>query len=119
MSPTQRTLALLRAQGWRPEVVEKWNPYARIRQDLFGCLDILALGDGVVLGVQACSGTDTAKRVAKLRAAAALPDLQRAGIRVEVWGWRKLKREGWQPHVVVIAPQTNPCLVERLALELL
>ena len=29
MTPTQRTLAALRADGYTAEVVERWNPYAR------------------------------------------------------------------------------------------
>jgi hypothetical protein len=46
MSPTQRTLAECRKRGWVCQVVEKWNPHARIRQDLFGCIDIVALVPG-------------------------------------------------------------------------
>lgn len=52
-SPTQRTLAYLRGAGY-PLVqgVERWNPHARIRQDLFGIIDVVAVGSDVV-GVQA------------------------------------------------------------------
>lgn len=42
MSPAQRSLAALKQLGYRAKVVEKWNPFAKIRQDLFGG-DILAL----------------------------------------------------------------------------
>ena len=35
-SPTQRSLQHCRKNGWIAGVVEKWNQYARIRQDLFG-----------------------------------------------------------------------------------
>lgn len=34
MTPTKRTLARLRSNGWTPAVVERWNPYARIRDAL-------------------------------------------------------------------------------------
>lgn len=51
-SPTQRSLAHLRSLGYRVAVVERWNPHARIRQDLFGVLDLLAVRDGEILGVQ-------------------------------------------------------------------
>jgi hypothetical protein len=36
VTPTQRSLAYLRAEGWQVAIVERWNPHARIRQDLFG-----------------------------------------------------------------------------------
>src|SRR5271167_4627948 len=43
ISPTQRSLKLLRERGWTCQVVERWNQWAKVRQDLFGCLDILAI----------------------------------------------------------------------------
>jgi hypothetical protein len=89
MSPTQRTLAHLREAGYLAEVVERWNPHARVRHDLFGCLDILAIGPDIV-GVQATSGSNTASRVKKLEQSSALPVLKAAGVRVVVHGWRKL-----------------------------
>jgi hypothetical protein len=36
MTPTARSLAHLKALGYEERVVEKWNPFAKIRQDLFG-----------------------------------------------------------------------------------
>lgn len=36
MSPTQRLLAHLKALGYHAKFVEKWNAFAKIRQDLFG-----------------------------------------------------------------------------------
>ena len=109
MTPTQRTLAALRADGWCAEVVERWNPHARVRQDLFGGIDILALRGAETLGVQ-CTTTGVAERVRKLRALDTLATMLAAGWRVEVWGWRKAcaagKRRGrktWQPRVVVLS----------------
>ena len=88
MSPTQRTLAALRKAGYRAAVVERWNPHARIRQDLFGVVDVLAIRAGETLAVQACSSR-VADRVRKLADSEALPDMRAAGWRVEVWGWTK------------------------------
>ena len=90
-SPTQRTLAHLRAAGYPlVQVVEKWNPHARVRQDLFGVVDVLAVGEDIV-GVQATSGSHVAARVAKLTESPALPVLRKAGVRVLVHGWRKVR----------------------------
>jgi hypothetical protein len=70
------------------QVVERWNPYAHVRQDLFGIIDVVAVGDDIV-GVQATSASNVAKRVAKITDSPALPVLRKAGIRVLVHGWRK------------------------------
>ena len=47
-TPTARTLAAMRREGWTVQVVERWNPHARIRQDLFGWADLLAVHPGDV-----------------------------------------------------------------------
>jgi len=68
MSATARTLERLRELGYQARGVEKWNPYAKIRQDLFGG-DLLALKPGEpVLVVQCTTGANVAARIAKLQA---------------------------------------------------
>lgn len=88
-SPTQRTLAELRERGYPlVQVVERWNPYAKVRQDLFGIIDVVAVGADIV-GVQATSASNVAHRIQKITDSPALPILRKAGIRVLVHGWRK------------------------------
>lgn len=89
MSPTSRSLALLRERGYKAAVAEKWNHFAKIRQDLFGCIDIVAVGHGRTLGVQACIAGDIAARVAKMGKADALPELIASNWTMLVMGWRK------------------------------
>lgn len=106
MTPTQRTLAALRADGYTAAVVERWNPHARIRQDLFGIVDILAVRGAETLAVQTTAGSGVSARVRKLTSSDALPLLRMAGWRIEVHGWRKVKvRRGgrvarWQCRIV-------------------
>ena len=99
MSPTQRTLAKLRAEGWLPAVVEKWNPHARIRQDLYGFIDLVALKDGETLAIQACAGSSLSARVKKITDHENLSAVRKAGWTIQVWAWRKLK-SGWAPKIV-------------------
>ena len=94
MSPTERSLALLRKEGYLVGIVEKWNPHARIRQDLYGFIDLLAVRPGETLGVQATSGSNVSARVAKIAEHENYPRVLEAGWVIEVWGWRKLK-SGW------------------------
>lgn len=88
-SPTQRSLALLREKYPLVQVVERWNPHARVRQDLYGIIDILCVGERETVAVQTTSGGDVAKRVAKITESKALPHLREAGWRIIVHGWRK------------------------------
>ena len=89
VSPTQRSLAALREQGWHCEVVEKWNHHARIRQDLFGFADLLALRGAEIMLVQVTSGSNVAARVRKITEHENLPRVREANMRVVVHGWRK------------------------------
>lgn len=94
-SPTQRSLAYLRDEGYVAAVVERWNPHARVRQDLWGFIDILAIRDSETLGVQACSGSDVSKRMHKIAESELVGAVRRAGWRIHVHGWRKNAAGKW------------------------
>jgi len=58
-SPTRRSLEHLRKAGAElVAVVERWNPHAKIRQDLFGVVDVLAIHGGDTIAVQATSDSN-------------------------------------------------------------
>lgn len=90
-SPTQRTLKSLRDDGYIAEVVERWNAFARIRQDLFGIIDVVAVKEGVngVVGVQTTSYSNVSARIKKALENKALPVWVKAGNRFVVHGWKK------------------------------
>lgn len=97
-SPTQLTLKKLRADGWIPAVVEKWNPHIKIRQDLFGFIDILAIREGETIAIQATSRANISTRVAKIESDDLfdiVSTVRKAGWRIEVWGWKKIKNR-WE-----------------------
>lgn len=93
MTPTERSLAFLRGRGYLVAVVERWNAHAKIRQDLFGVLDLLAVKPGEILGVQTTSGSNVSARLNKFADSEVAPKLREAGMRLEVHGWTKGKRE--------------------------
>lgn len=95
MSPTERTLAELRKRGYMVAITEKWNPFAKIRQDLFGIVDVLAVREGETLAVQCTSGDNVSKRVDKIAESEAVPMLRKAGWRIVVHGWRKAANGRW------------------------
>lgn len=92
MTPTQRTLKLMRDRGYHAEVVERWIPGANIRRDFAGIIDVLCLGEDEIVGVQATSASNVSARVKKIAEAETLPILRRAGVRVLVHGWVKRGR---------------------------
>ena len=99
MSPTQRSLKLLREQGYSVWIVEHWNHFARIRQDLFGCIDLLAIGHGETLAVQTTSRSNVAARQKKIVENEYYPEMIRSGWKVHLHGWGRLK-DGWQVKIV-------------------
>jgi hypothetical protein len=94
LSPTQRTLAWLRGDlGAQAAVVEKWNSHARIRQDLFGVIDIVATANKII-GVQACAAASHSARVKKSLAEPQLVGWLKAGGHFWVMSWGKKGARG-------------------------
>jgi len=104
-SPTQRSLKYLRDQGMTCQVVEHWNQWARIRQDLWGFVDIVALKvdldarpgyQGSTIGVQTTSLSNVSARVEKIKASELYPIVKYAGWMIVVHGWGKGKDGKWK-----------------------
>ena len=91
-SPTQRTLQYLRKHQYLTAVVERWNSYAKIRQDLFGFADLLAVGSEI-WAIQVCMIGDRGRRLTKLLESAPVTDKLRrwlqAGGTCSVIAWTK------------------------------
>lgn len=111
-SPTQRSLALLREQGYHAEVVEKWA--GGKRHDLWGWCDILALRDRNysitvdevespvftdVLAVQTTTASNMSARIKKIGDSDTVGLVRACGIQIAVHGWAK-KAGRWQCRVV-------------------
>ncbi len=105
-SPTQRSLDHMRKKGYAAYVVEKWNPHARIRQDLAGFIDVLCLhtdNERDIVGVQSTSYSNIASRVNKIATHENVATVRKAGIRIVVHGWRKVKVKGHAAEVLEAA----------------
>jgi hypothetical protein len=102
MTPTQRTLKLLRDLGYLVGVTEKWVPQARKRQDLFGFADLAAVHPAhpATLYVQTTSGSNHASRRTKLQALSSVEVVKAAGNRVQIISWRRSARSRrWEPRI--------------------
>jgi hypothetical protein len=98
LTPTQLSLRHLRAEGYTCEVTERWNPHARIRQDLFGIIDILALRGAETLAVQTTTAGNVPARVRKIADSENIAAIREAGWTVRCHGWRKNKAGKWELH---------------------
>ena len=87
-SPTKRSLDYLREQGYHVEIVEHWNPFARIRKDLWGWCDLLAIKRDEVLAVQVTASA-VADRIKKIQSSDTVAKVRESGIKIHVHGWRK------------------------------
>ena len=67
----------------------------RRRQDLYGFIDVLAIREGEIVGVQATSGNNVASRVTKIAEHEHVGAVRKAGIRILVHGWRKNAAGRW------------------------
>ena len=85
----QRALKALRDQGYFATVVEHWDAFSRKKHDLFGIIDILAVGNGHTLAIQVTSRNNMSSRRKKMQAAPELTGMCDAGWSVELWGFDK------------------------------
>jgi len=95
-SPTTRTLALLKKEGYLSAIAEKYNSFIKRRFDLYGFIDVVGIKatEKGVLGIQATSGSNISARIKKSVAIPALKVWLQAGNRFEVWGFSKKGKKG-------------------------
>ena len=88
-SPTQRSLKLLREQGWVVDIVER--RVGPVTKDLFGIFDLVAVHpeEGYVLAVQTTTSSHFASRRKKMEGSPHLDTWLRTGSVAELHGWVK------------------------------
>jgi hypothetical protein len=90
-----RSAAHLRDLGYLVANVEHYNSFTRRRHDLFGCIDLLAIGNGETVAVQTTSKTNLSSRKKKIEESEAYPEMIRSGWRIVLHGWFK-ENNRWQ-----------------------
>ena len=89
-------MAYIRKNGGKPWIVEHWNHFAHIRQDLYQFADILVLypdRKGCTF-VQVTSGSNVSARKHKILANEYAPLVLSSGNTIEIHGWRKVGKKG-------------------------
>ena len=102
VSTVKLSLDHLRALGYVVEVVERWVPDpaggVRVRRDLFGILDLVALRGDETLGVQTTTRGELARRARKIAESEHVGALREAGWTLTVHGWHQPRgpRTRWE-----------------------
>jgi len=112
-TPMQRTRAELKKHGIVNGIVERYFPKSKKypfghKEDFLNIIDIIGLDHGVV-GYQIC-GTDYQPHIRKITEEKKENTIAwlMAGARLELWGWRQLKRKRggkalyWSPRIADI-----------------
>jgi len=94
-SLTARSTVHLRDQGYLVATVEHYNSFTKRKHDLWGCIDLLCIGNQETVAVQVTSRSNLSARRHKIEESEAYPEMLRSGWRIVLHGWYKEKNR-WQ-----------------------
>ena len=94
-SPTQLSIKYLKDQGYTVAIVEHYNYFAKIRQDLFGFIDIIALKGKETLAIQTTTATNMSARITKISNNEYVGAVRDAGWTIHVHGWHQDDKRKW------------------------
>jgi hypothetical protein len=98
------------------QVVERFCHFSKRRIDLFGVIDVVAIGGSSILGIQTTSGDNVSARLAKINAEPRALAWMKAGGSLEVHGWKQRgargKRKLWTCRILraSVLPDGNKIL---------
>jgi len=101
-SPTQLSLKKLREEGYLVAITERWNAFAKIRQDMFGFIDLLAIKDGEILAVQTTTASNMSARASKIADSEHVGMVRKSGMKIHIHGWIKNGRK-WECKVMDVS----------------
>lgn len=106
-SPAQHSLAHYRKLGYTCAITEHFNAFARIRQDLYGFIDIVGVKDGEtgVLAIQTTSKANMNARILKIKQEPISKIWLSGGNRIMVDGWKKLTNGRYELTQYEITPE--------------
>ena len=82
-------MALFESRGYKCEVVESYNSFTKRKKDMFGILDMVAIGNEETLGIQMTSKSNMSSRIKKIQESDYFVELLRSKWRIIVIGWFK------------------------------
>lgn len=120
MRARERSMRYLRSIGMRVGCTEYWNPHVKIRQDLFGFIDLIALSmstdhlDGQICAIQVVN-THLPEHIAKIKSSDAARNWIACGGGIEVHNWKHVCKNGrgtrkvWKLERIEVTPDGAYC----------
>jgi hypothetical protein len=94
----QRSLDMLRKDGYECAITERWNAFTKTRHDLYGFIDILCMcPHRGLLGVQTTVAGEMNRRLAKIKAEPRSQMFLNAGGHIVIHGWIKGGKRSEKP----------------------
>jgi hypothetical protein len=98
-SPLSKTKQTLEEQGWKTWIVEVFNHWVGVRQDMFGFIDLVAIKPGLgpnmgIVGVQVTSHAHRADHLKKILSTDSAKTWLMSGGRIWLITWGKHKPRG-------------------------
>ncbi len=93
-SPTVLSIRHLKKLGFAVAIVEKFNSFIKIRQDCFGFIDLIAIRERQIIGVQTTTSDNMSARIAKIRELDTPALWLAAGGIIHIHGWAKKGARG-------------------------
>lgn len=90
LSMTKQKCKEMGRDFWKTEV---WNPFAHVRQDLFGFADAVCLAPQGIIAIQCTGPSGFNEHKDKILASDYARKWLRCGGFVELWGWRQLLKK--------------------------
>ena len=121
ISNTQRTLKYLKEKDYKCDIVERWIPNPKhpgggFRKDFMGLLDIIAIGENKIIGVQSC-GSNFAEHDRNILANPVSKLWLKTGAMLILIGWRKVKKHPRKGKLKVWRPRVKVYTLEDFGLE--
>ncbi len=112
VTPTQRSLRLMRGDGYYCEITEHYNSFTRRRNDLLGFCDILCLKKDHSPILLQTTAAGISSRIKKILEEDKAKLALQCGFKILVHGWRPLaaykkdgsraKKDRWEPKIRVV-----------------
>lgn len=107
MRALERSMKLLRKEGLIVAKAEHWNSFAKIRQDLFGFIDAVALSDKYIYAIQ-CVNTHLPEHIIKIHKNQAADVWLSCGGKIVIHNWKqrsKNKKKSWHLEIIEITKE--------------
>lgn len=92
-----------KSMNWLIDKTERWIPYAKIKKDLFGFIDLLAIDPEYnIYGIQATSYSNLNARVNKILTHENYERVKNSKIQITVWAWKKKVTKGRTEYKLIV-----------------